>query len=113
MVERSLSMREVPGSIPGSSIHFFLPFFFLLVCAKVDRKIVTCVLIFYPYKLITITTNVNKYQNVINLIITLLLYVAMDVGRALLKFAVGYPLGEKGLDWLKIHLVNLQGEKKK
>ena len=38
---------------------------------------------------------------------------AMDVGRALLKFAVGYPLGEKGLDWLKIHLVNLHGEKKK
>ena len=37
----------------------------------------------------------------------------MDVGRALLKFAVGYPLGEKGLDWLKIHLVNLHGEKKK
>ena len=37
----------------------------------------------------------------------------MDVGRALLKFAVGYPLGVKGLDWLKIHLVNLHGEKKK
>ena len=37
----------------------------------------------------------------------------MDVGRALLKFAVGYPLREKGLDWLKIHLVNLHGEKKK
>ena len=37
----------------------------------------------------------------------------MDVGRALLKFAVGYPLGEKGLDWMKIHLVNLNGEKKK
>ena len=41
------------------------------------------------------------------------LCLAMDVGRALLKFAVGYPLGEKGLDWLKIHLVNLHGEKKK
>ena len=25
MVERSLSMREVPGSIPGSSIAFFSP----------------------------------------------------------------------------------------
>lgn len=42
-----------------------------------------------------------------------IIYLAMDVGRALLKFAVGYPLGEKGLDWLKIHLVNLHGEKKK
>ena len=34
MVERSLSMREVPGSIPGFSNFFFLPkllsFFFLL-----------------------------------------------------------------------------------
>merc|ERR1711954_26525 len=25
MVERSLSMREVPGSIPGASIKFFYP----------------------------------------------------------------------------------------
>ena len=38
---------------------------------------------------------------------------AMDVGRALLKMALGYPLGEKGLEWLKIHLVNLHGAKKK
>ena len=34
MVERSLSMREVPGSMPGSSTFFFPPmrflFFFLL-----------------------------------------------------------------------------------
>ena len=28
-------------------------------------------------------------------------------------FANGKPLGENGLDWLKIHLVNLHGEKKK
>ena len=27
MVERSLSMREVPGSIPGSSIKLFFPSF--------------------------------------------------------------------------------------
>ena len=27
MVERSLSMREVPGSIPGASNTFFSPFF--------------------------------------------------------------------------------------
>ena len=26
MVERSLSMREVPGSIPGASIKVFFPF---------------------------------------------------------------------------------------
>ena len=38
MVERSLSMREVPGSIPGFSNFFFLPkllsFFFLLFLPK-------------------------------------------------------------------------------
>ena len=38
---------------------------------------------------------------------------ASDVGRALLMFGAGYPLGERGLDWLKIHLVNLHGHKKK
>ena len=36
-----------------------------------------------------------------------------DVGRALLQFGNGHELGEKGLDWLKIHLVNLHGHKKK
>ena len=38
---------------------------------------------------------------------------ASDVGRAVLEFGAGHPLGEKGLDWLKIHLVNLHGHKKK
>lgn len=31
----------------------------------------------------------------------------------MLQFAKGVPLGEKGLDWLKIHLVTLHGAKKK
>ena len=44
---------------------------------------------------------------------SLYVHVANDVGRAILKLGVGYPLGEKGLDWLKIHLVNLHGQKKK
>ncbi|NXS92783.1 RPOM protein, partial [Jacana jacana] len=35
-----------------------------------------------------------------------------DVTRAILLFAEGRPLGPKGLDWLKIHLVNLTGLKK-
>ena len=36
MVERSLSMREVPGSIPGASIQIFLltDFFACFVCIK-------------------------------------------------------------------------------
>ncbi|NXD85898.1 RPOM protein, partial [Halcyon senegalensis] len=36
-----------------------------------------------------------------------------DVTRAILLFAEGRPLGPKGLDWLKIHLVNLTGLKKR
>ncbi|CAH2293158.1 DNA-directed RNA polymerase, mitochondrial [Pelobates cultripes] len=36
-----------------------------------------------------------------------------DVMRALLLFAEGRALGSKGLDWLKIHLINLTGLKKK
>ncbi|NXA07428.1 RPOM protein, partial [Sapayoa aenigma] len=35
-----------------------------------------------------------------------------DVTRAILLFAEGRPLGPRGLDWLKIHLVNLTGLKK-
>uniref|UniRef100_A0A8C5LN70 DNA-directed RNA polymerase n=1 Tax=Leptobrachium leishanense TaxID=445787 RepID=A0A8C5LN70_9ANUR len=36
-----------------------------------------------------------------------------DVMRAVLLFAEGRALGSKGLDWLKIHLINLTGLKKK
>ncbi|XP_067946451.1 DNA-directed RNA polymerase, mitochondrial-like [Watersipora subatra] len=39
--------------------------------------------------------------------------VSSDPLRAILTFAKGQPLGERGLDWLKIHLVNLSGFKKK
>lgn len=41
------------------------------------------------------------------------IYIAMDVGRALMVFAAGHTLGEDGLNWLKIHLVNLHGLMKK
>uniref|UniRef100_A0A1A8S093 DNA-directed RNA polymerase n=1 Tax=Nothobranchius rachovii TaxID=451742 RepID=A0A1A8S093_9TELE len=40
-------------------------------------------------------------------------HLGSDVTRAMLVFAEGKPLGPKGLDWLKIHLVNLTGLKKK
>ena len=36
-----------------------------------------------------------------------------DLSRSLLKFAKGRPLGPKGLDWLKIHCINLTELKKK
>ncbi|XP_018494990.1 DNA-directed RNA polymerase, mitochondrial [Galendromus occidentalis] len=36
-----------------------------------------------------------------------------DVIRGLLLFAEGKPLGEKGLWWLKLHLINLTGFKKR
>lgn len=40
-------------------------------------------------------------------------HLGSDVTRAILLFAEGKPLGPRGLDWLKIHLVNLTGLKKK
>ncbi|XP_033051236.1 DNA-directed RNA polymerase, mitochondrial isoform X1 [Trachypithecus francoisi] len=40
-------------------------------------------------------------------------HLGSDVARALLEFAQGRPLGPHGLDWLKIHLVNLTGFKKR
>lgn len=36
-----------------------------------------------------------------------------DFTRGILLFAEGKPLGPRGLDWLKIHLVNLTGLRKK
>uniref|UniRef100_A0AAV2L0R0 DNA-directed RNA polymerase n=1 Tax=Knipowitschia caucasica TaxID=637954 RepID=A0AAV2L0R0_KNICA len=40
-------------------------------------------------------------------------HLGSDLTRAILLFAEGKPLGPKGLDWLKIHLVNLTGLKKR
>ncbi|XP_069042077.1 DNA-directed RNA polymerase, mitochondrial [Lepisosteus oculatus] len=40
-------------------------------------------------------------------------HLGSDVTRAVLLFAEGKPLGPHGLDWLKIHLVNLTGLKKR
>lgn len=39
-------------------------------------------------------------------------HLGSDLARALLEFAEGRPLGPRGLDWLKIHLINLTGLKK-
>ncbi|CAB3385741.1 Hypothetical predicted protein [Cloeon dipterum] len=36
-----------------------------------------------------------------------------DMARSILCFAKGEPLGKKGLDWLKIHVINLTGLKKR
>lgn len=36
-----------------------------------------------------------------------------DYVKALLVFAKGKPLGEKGFEWLKLHLVNLTEHKKR
>uniref|UniRef100_A0A674IWT7 DNA-directed RNA polymerase n=1 Tax=Terrapene triunguis TaxID=2587831 RepID=A0A674IWT7_9SAUR len=40
-------------------------------------------------------------------------HLGSDITRAMLLFAEGKPLGARGLDWLKIHLINLTGLKKK
>ena len=40
-------------------------------------------------------------------------HMGSDLVRCLLVFAEGKPLGPNGLNWLKLHTVNLTGEKKK
>ncbi|KAJ4450804.1 hypothetical protein ANN_02234 [Periplaneta americana] len=40
-------------------------------------------------------------------------HLGSDMARSLLCFAKGEPLGPKGLDWLKMHVVNLTGLKKR
>lgn len=42
-----------------------------------------------------------------------LTYLAHDMGRALFRFAQGKRLGPDGLNWLKLHAINLTGLKKK
>ena len=39
-------------------------------------------------------------------------HLSSDLGRSLLLFAKGKPLGPKGLDWLKLHVINLTNLKK-
>ncbi|GBN00636.1 DNA-directed RNA polymerase, mitochondrial [Araneus ventricosus] len=41
------------------------------------------------------------------------LIIGNDLIRSVLLFAEGQPLGKNGLNWLKIHLVNLTGHKKR
>lgn len=40
-------------------------------------------------------------------------HLGSDLARSMLIFALGKPLGPKGLDWLKIHCINLTGFKKR
>uniref|UniRef100_A0A183AYT0 DNA-directed RNA polymerase n=1 Tax=Echinostoma caproni TaxID=27848 RepID=A0A183AYT0_9TREM len=40
-------------------------------------------------------------------------HMGSDIARGLIVFAKGLPLGPNGLNWLKIHLVNLTGLKKR
>lgn len=40
-------------------------------------------------------------------------HLGSDLARSLLVFAQGKPLGHGGLDWLKIHVINLTGLKKR
>lgn len=39
-------------------------------------------------------------------------HIGSDLSRSLLIFDEGKPLGDKGLQWLKIHLANLYGKDK-
>ncbi|KYQ53912.1 DNA-directed RNA polymerase, mitochondrial [Trachymyrmex zeteki] len=42
-----------------------------------------------------------------------LTHLTSDLGRSILMFAQGKPLGPDGLDWLKIHAINMSGLKKR
>lgn len=42
-----------------------------------------------------------------------LTHLSSDLGRSILMFAQGKPLSPKGLDWLKIHTINMTGLKKR
>ncbi|XP_011867383.1 PREDICTED: DNA-directed RNA polymerase, mitochondrial isoform X2 [Vollenhovia emeryi] len=42
-----------------------------------------------------------------------LTHLSSDLGRSILMFAQGKPLGPKGFDWLKIHTINMTGLKKR
>ncbi|KYN05175.1 DNA-directed RNA polymerase, mitochondrial [Cyphomyrmex costatus] len=42
-----------------------------------------------------------------------LTHLSSDLGRSILMFAQGKPLGPDGLDWLKIHAINMSGLKKR
>ena len=40
-------------------------------------------------------------------------HLGSDLSRSMLVFALKKPLGPRGLDWLKLHCVNLTGFKKR
>lgn len=40
-------------------------------------------------------------------------HMGADLAKALLVFAKGKPLGKEGLNWLKLHCINLTGLKKR
>lgn len=40
-------------------------------------------------------------------------HLGSDLARSILVFAESRPLGPTGLDWLKLHLINLTGLKKR
>ena len=72
MVERSLSMREVPGSIPGASkLFLWLPIFFVYHFEFDFNEIITqkCDLIYCPQKKII----AGKWENVEKVVYTVCL----------------------------------------
>ena len=72
MVERSLSMREVPGSIPGASkLFLWLPIFFVYHFEFDFNEIITqkCDLIYCPQKKII----AGKWENVEQVVYTVCL----------------------------------------
>jgi len=60
------------------------------------------------------TASLHKYVcTLLKLLVVFWCVLAMDAGRALFRFAIGKTLGDQGLKWLKIHLMNMHGLMKK
>lgn len=65
-----------------------------------------------------ISFNMKHFYTFTNLVLLIpfmynFLVIGSDLARSLLVFAQGKKLGPHGLDWLKIHLINLTGFKKR
>lgn len=72
----------------------------------------------YPGKLHTCNKFIAKLRMLMNIYTTLftvpphLTHLSADLTRSMLCFHQKQPLGENGLDWLKLHCINLTGFKK-
>ena len=102
--------------LTGHHRYFFYGFVhsFVTACSTI-RIILTSVEEFTRFHRISITWVFCCFtsEKLDGLLLNKLVFSGGDMTRSILLFAKGMPLGEGGLDMLKIHLINLTGLKKK